>query len=149
MAENISNLSFEVSQGYARLKQSEEKFNQEYKVDRSGGRTVAVQAEVRSAVPTPTSLAALLGTGIRILWTKVTAPLNFYSQRVSNSNIAPSLGPSEMQDADIRKIEALAAIQKDTKAEAEVLVQLLEHGVKKTNEDILYIHSRMLGLLAG
>jgi Family of unknown function (DUF5399) len=154
---------------FARDQQQVEAFRKQYHIPPSGARQVAVQTTVLDFIPKHPAIVLLMQTYQQKIWARFEIPRNYYLQRFAASYVAPSLGTKEKQDADIHRLEAYLKRktrgrfvrrqereEKEQKEqqrgnqeeeaiieEGEVLIQLLEKGVKETNEMIDYIFARM------
>lgn len=150
---------------FARDQREIEAFRRQFHIPPSGERLIAAQTKVLDFVPKYPAISLLLGSHERKSWARFAIPDNYYSQRAFGSYIAPSLGPPEKQEADVRKIENF--IRQQTKRvvfdlskkdrdkekgrdpeeelidEGSALVQLLEKGVKETNLMINFVITRM------
>lgn len=126
-----------------------EAFRKQYHVPPSGARYIAAQATVLDLVPKHPAVVLLMQTYQRKMWSSITLPKDYSTQRVSSPYVAPSLGPIEKQDADVQKIHAYIrklAVDYEKKPsaqyarekgsieqEAKSIIDLLEKGVKETN----------------
>ncbi len=154
---------------FARDQQEIEAFRLQYHLPPSGARLIAVQTKVLDFIPKHTAIALLFQTYQKKTWARFAIPRNFHNQRFLSSYVAPGLGSKEKQDADIQRIEAFLQQQiqdrailrreeeeergqqqeeeepseEETKEEAGLIIELLEKGVKETNEMVEYIISRM------
>lgn len=150
---------------FARDQQEIEAFRKQYHIPPSRAKLIAVQTRVLDFVPKHPALVLLMQTYQRKMWARFMIPKNYYAQRFTSSYVAPSLGATEKQEADIRKIRAFLKNQtrgrvvrrkeereKDERErnrdeqltdEGEVLVEMMEKGIKETNEMIDFIISRM------
>lgn len=132
---------------FARDQQEIEAFRLQYHLPPSGARLIAVQTKVLDFIPKHTATSLLFQTYQRKTWARFAIPRNFHNQRFLSSYVAPSLGGKEKQDADIQKIEAyirhLKDGKKETTEEGSLIIDLLERGVKETNDMVEYIISRM------
>jgi len=145
---------------FARDQQEIEAFRQQYHVPPSGARLIAIQTKVLDFIPKHTAIALLFQIYQKKTWARFAIPKNFHNQRFLSSYVAPSLGSKEKQDADIHKVEAiLKRLGKDRRGkqqqqddesegdeaseEGELIIQLLEKGVKETNEMVDYVIARM------
>lgn len=152
---------------FARDQQEIEAFRKQYHLPPSGARLVAVQTSVLDFVPKHSAIVLLMQTYQRKLWARFMIPKNYYLQRFSSSYVAPSLGSNEKQDADIHRLEAFLKHKTHGKwerktedvrgerttqissedqiliHEGETLMNMLEVGVKQTNEMVDYVFARM------
>ncbi len=149
---------------FARDQQEVEAFRKQYHIPPSGAKMVAVQTRVLDFIPKHPALVLLMQTYQRKMWARFMIPKNYYTQRFSSSYIAPSLGSTEKQDADIHKIQAFLKNQtrgrkirpKEERVaseernrdeqlmdEGDTIVEMMEKGIKETNEMIDFIISRM------
>jgi hypothetical protein len=165
--------SYDISthERFARDQQQIEAFRKQYHIPPSGARQVAVQTTVLDFIPKHPAIVLLMQTYQQKLWARFVIPKNYYLQRFASSYVAPSLGAKEKQDADIHRLEAYLKrktqgrfVRKEQREgkeekgrdqrrgnreeeeiadEGEALIELLEKGVKETNEMIDYIFSRM------
>ncbi len=159
----IYNYDVTTHERFARDQQDVEAFRKQYHLSPSGSRVVAVQTKILDFVPKQPAIVLLMQTYQRTLWARFEIPKNYYLQRFSSSYVAPSLGSKEMQDADIHRLESYLSNRtegrfkpdaerekKDQKNEEDemidegkVLIDLLKHGVKETNEMVDFVISRM------
>ncbi|MCH9627239.1 MAG: hypothetical protein S4CHLAM2_08740 [Chlamydiales bacterium] len=151
---------------FARDQQEIEAFRKQYHIPPGRAKIVAVHTRVLDFVPKHPALVLLMQTYQRKMWARFMIPKNYYTQRFASSYVAPSLGGTKKQSADIHKIHAFLKNQtrgrkvrsreerKDQDEseknrdeqlvdEGEVIVDMIEKGVKETNEMIDYIISRM------
>lgn len=152
---------------FARDQQEVEAFRLQYHVPPSGARLIAAQSKVLDFIPKHTAVALLFQTYQRKTWARFAIPKNFHNQRFLSSYVAPSLGTKEKQNADIQRIESYLKQKRKGKAlplgekgeeerkekrkneeeeildEGELIITLLEKGVKETNEMVEYIIARM------
>lgn len=154
---------------FARDQQEIEAFRKQYHIPPSGARQIAVQTRILDFVPKHPAVVLLMQTYQRKMWARFMIPKNYYLQRFSSSHVAPSLGSAERQDADIHRLEAYLKRktqgrfvrkkdeenkegEKDQRQrreeeevihEGEALIDLLEKGVKETNEMVDYVFARM------
>ena len=155
---------------FARDQQEIEAFRKQYHLPPSGAKLVAVQTKVLDFIPKHAAVDLLMQTFQRKMWARFMIPKNYYLQRFASSHVAPSLGGTEKQDADIHRLEAYLKRktggrfvrkehkedgeegEKEKKQESEeeemmreggTLIDLLEKGVKETNEMVDYVFARM------
>lgn len=158
---------------FARDRREVEAFRKQFHIPPSGERLISVQTKVLDFIPKYPAISLLLESYVRKSWARFAIPENYYVQRFFTSRIAPSLGPPEKQDADIRKIENFltektkrkihlleerarkggggkdeeqAEEEKDPDPlveEGKILAHLLQHGVKEINEMIDFVVTRM------
>lgn len=134
---------------FAHDQQQAEAFRKQYHITPSGARQVAVHTTVLDFIPKHPAVVLLMQTYQRKMWANFSIPKNYYLQRFASSYVAPSLGSKEKQNADINRLEAF--IKKRTQSrtspellrEGETLINLLEKGVKETNDMIDYVIARM------
>ncbi len=135
-----------------------EDFRRQYHLPPSRSNQVAIQSKVLNFIPLHPALTTLMQTYQRKMWARFEIPKNFFSQRRSSSYVAPSLGGNEKLTADANRVRAfvkkkrrrnqlvrkeLLKEEDDLDHEGETLAELLEKGVKETNEMVDYIISRM------
>jgi Family of unknown function (DUF5399) len=163
--------SYEVTahERFARDQQEVEAFRKQYHLPPSRAGVVAVQTKILDFVPKHPAVVLLMQTYQRKMWARFSIPKNYYLQRFASSYVAPSLGSSERQDADVHKLEAYmkrktrgrfdrkkrdqekeegnqqrgSSSEEEVIEEGEALIRLLENGVKETNEMIDYVIARM------
>lgn len=152
---------------FARDQQEVEAFRKQYHLPPSGAKLVAVQTKILDFVPKHPAIALLMQTYQQKMWARFMIPKNYYLQRFASSYVAPSLGSHDRQDADIHRIEAFLkrktagryvkrreekeereregekGEEEEMIEEGEALMNLLEKGVKETNEMIDFVFSRM------
>lgn len=150
---------------YAHDQQEVEAFRKQYHLPPAGARHVAVQTKILDFVPKHSAIVLLMQTYQRKLWARFTIPKNYHTQRISSSYVAPSLGPPEKQDADIHRLEAYLKkrthgrfVRKEQRDhvegekerdeaelmdEGEALIDLLQKGVKETNQMVDFVIARM------
>ena len=164
--------SYDISthERFARDQQDIEAFRKQYHIPPGGTRVVAVQTRILDFVPKHPAIALLMQTYQRKMWARFMIPKNYYLQRFASSYVAPSLGAKEKQEADIHRLEAY--LKRKTQGrfvrkrqerekerenrqgrenkeeeemieEGEALINMLEKGVKETNEMIDYVFARM------
>lgn len=146
---------------FARDQQEIEAFRKQYHIPPSRTQMIAVQTRVLDFVPKHNALALLMQTYQQKLWARFMIPKNYYTQRFASSYVAPSLGTTEKQEADLNKIRAF--IRNQTRGrrvrpkeerdesnqdeqladEGDQIIEMLEKGVKETNEMVDFIISRM------
>lgn len=139
----IHSLGTGASERFARDKQAVEAFRQQYHDVRPSD--IARQTTNLSFVPTYSALALLMGTHQNKMWARMTVPEGYFEQRESSSHIAPSLGSSEKQQADINKLHQIVkekGEEEEKDSEGAVLIQLLEN-IRDNNELVDYIKSRI------
>lgn len=146
---------------FARDQEEVEAFRKQYHIP-IGGARLAIQTRVLDFIPKHPAIVLLMQTYQRKMWASFNIPKNYYLQRFSSSHIAPSLGSSEKQEADIHRLEAFLKRktqgrfirknrdqedgnrdEKEMMDQGEVLITLLEKGVKETNEMVDYVFARM------
>ncbi len=150
---------------YAYDQQEIEAFRKQYHVPPSGAKMVAVQTRVMDFIPKHPAIVMLMQTYQRKMWARFMIPKNYYTQRFTSSYVAPSLGSTEKQDADIYKIHAFLKNQtrgrkirrkeerdeesgeksrdEELMDESDALIEMMEKGVKETNEMVDFVISRM------
>ncbi len=151
---------------YAHDQQEVEAFRKQYHLTPSGAGIVAVQTKILDFVPKHPAIVLLMQTYQRKMWARFAIPKNYYLQRFASSYVAPSLGSKERQDADVHKLETFLNRKTHGRFERKegeeekklppgnrdeavmieegvALINLLEHGVKETNEMIDYVIARM------
>lgn len=150
---------------FARDQREVEEFRKQYHIPPSRAGVVAVQTRILDFIPKHSAIVLLMQTYQRKMWARFTIPKNYYLQRFASSYIAPSLGVHEKQDADTHRIEAF--LKRKTKGrfvrkgkkddqgqrekneeeqmgeEGEILMEMLEKGVKETNEMVDFVYARM------
>lgn len=169
----LYNIDIATHERFARDQQAIEAFRKQYHISPTGPRTISLQTTILDFIPKPPALTLLLQLYQKKNWALFSVPKNFYTQaRPITSYIVPSLGSSEKQDADVQKIRALLkqkaphAVQRreqqDQKQEqkreeteeeiveeGEIIIALLEKGIKETNNMVDYIISRMNQFVQG
>ena len=149
---------------FARDQQEVEAFRKQYHIPLSGVQVMAAQTRVLDFIPKHPALAMLLETYQQKMWARFMIPKNYYTQRFSSSYVAPSLGATEKQEADVHKIHAFIKNQtrgrkvrpkeerketgvknrdEDLSDEGGSIVEMMEKGVKETNEMVDFVISRM------
>ena len=153
---------------FARDQQEVEAFRKQYHIPTSGARQFAVQTKILDFVPKHPAVVLLMQTYQRKMWARFMIPKNYYLQRFASSYVAPSLGAKEKQEADIHRLEAFmkrktngrfianssklesergrkkgSPEEEEMVKEGEILINLLEKGVKETNEMVDYVFARM------
>jgi hypothetical protein len=151
---------------FARDQQEIEAFRKQYHIPPSRAKLIAVQTRVLDFIPKQPAVALLMQTYQRKMWARFMIPKNYYTQRFTSSYVAPSLGTTEKQDADIHKIQAFIKNQtrgrlvrrkeergdqgerersrdEELMDEGETLIEMMEKGVKETNEMIDFVIARM------
>lgn len=151
---------------FARDQQEVEAFRLQYHVPPSGTRLFAMQGTVLDFIPKHSAVSLLFQTFQRKTWSRFGIPKNFHNQRYLSSYVAPSMGSRERQDADIERIKAYIkqkthgriplkekkeedqrrrqqSEEEEMVEEGELIIALLEKGVKETNEMVEYIIARM------
>ncbi len=148
---------------FARDQQEVEAFHKQYHVPLSGAKMIAVQTRVLDFVPKHPALVLLMQTYQRKMWARFMIPKNYYTQRFSSSYVAPSLGPVEKQDNDVHKIQGFmknqtrgrmlrpkaervqgeASPDETLLDEGDLLINMVEKGVKETNRMVDFIIERM------
>ncbi|MFZ0565631.1 MAG: DUF5399 family protein [Chlamydiales bacterium] len=139
---------------FARAQQEIEAFRRQYHIAPSEAKGVAVQTKVLDFVPKHGAVVLLMQSYQRKLWARFMLPPGYYTQRATSPYIAPSLGSREKQDADIKRLQLYVRKraakpfgreeeEQGETDEAAILVELLEKGVKETNEMIDFVISRM------
>jgi len=151
---------------FARDQKEVEAFRKQFHIPPSGERIVSVQTKVLDFIPKYPAISLLLEIYVRKSWARFAIPDNYYTQRFFTSRVAPSLGPPEKQEADIRKLENFVRDkthkpllqlleEREEKGdqekeeedpiveEARILARLLQKGVKDINEMIDFIVTRM------
>lgn len=167
----IYNIDIATHERFARDTQAIEAFRKQYHIPSSGQRAVSLQTTILDFIPKPPALTLLLQLYQKKNWALFAIPKNFHTQRFLTSYIAPSLGASEKQDADVQKIRAFlkqkapsAVKRREDKQEekrdehdeeeeivdeGETIVSLLEKGIKETNSMIDFVISRMHQFVQG
>ena len=155
---------------FAKDQQEVEAFRKQYHFAPGAPGIAAMQTKVLDFVPKHPAIVLLMQTCQRKMWARFMIPKNYYMQRFSSSYIAPALGPKEKQDADIHRLEAYlkqktrgrfvrrqeeeehgkeqrreqGRLQEDEIVhEGEVLINMLEKGVKETNTLVDFTIARM------
>lgn len=150
---------------FAHDQQEIEAFRKQYHMPPSRAKMIAVQTRVLDFIPKHPAVALLMQTYQRKMWARFMIPKNYYTQRFASSYVAPSLGTIEKQDADIKKIRGFLKNQmkgrivrrkeergkgerkksqdEELMDEGEAIIEMIEKGVKETNEMVDYIISRM------
>ncbi len=153
---------------FARDQQEIEAFRKQYHIPPSRAKMIAVQTRVLDFIPKHPAVVLLMQTYKRMMWARFMFPKNFYTQRFASSYVAPSLGTIEKQEADIHKIHAFLKNQtrgrlvrrkeerqdqekeerersrdEELVDEGEAIIEMMEKGVKETNEMIDFVISRM------
>lgn len=151
---------------FARDQEEVEAFRKQFHIPAGGARLVPVQTRILDFIPKHPAIVLLMQTYQRKMWASFNIPKNYYLQRFSSSHIAPSLGSSEKQEADIHRLEAFlkrkthgrfvrkhgeqegekegkTRDEKEMMKQGEVLITLLEKGVKETNEMVDFVFARM------
>lgn len=150
---------------YAHDQQEIEAFRKQYHIPPSRAGLVAVQTRVLDFIPKHPAVVLLMQSYQRKMWARFVIPKNYYTQRFSSSYVAPSLGTIEKQEADIHKIQAFLKNQtrgrmvrrKEERGEegrersrdeelideGEAIIEMMEKGVKETNEMVDFVISRM------
>jgi hypothetical protein len=155
---------------FAHDQQEIEAFRKQYHLPPGGARIVAIQTKILDFVPKHPAIVLLMQTYQRKMWARFMIPKNYYMQRFASSYVAPSLGGKERQEADIHRLETY--IKRRTRGrfdrkeherqekegekerepeseeeamirEGEKLINLLEKGVKETNDMVDYVVARM------
>ncbi|MFN0065745.1 MAG: DUF5399 family protein [Chlamydiales bacterium] len=140
-----------------------EDFQKAYHLPPSAAGIVAVQTRILDMNPKLPAIVMLMQTNQRKMWAGFSIPAHFYTQRAKSSYVAPSLGSAEKQDADVQRLLAIIAEhggdqesggkeeeEEDTpKREGEILIELLEKGIKETNEMVDFVISRMNQFVQG
>lgn len=161
--------SFDITphEQFARAQEAIEAFRKQYHIPPGGAKVIASQTRVLDFVPKHPAIVLLMQTYQKKLRSLFTIPPNYYTQRFTTSYLAPSLGP-EKQEADIHKIEAFVKSrtkgrkvrkkeerdvegQKEGKRnqdeeltdEGDTIINMMEKGVKETNEMIDFVIGRM------
>ncbi|NGX60648.1 MAG: hypothetical protein K940chlam9_00114 [Chlamydiae bacterium] len=131
---------------YAHDQKEIESFRKQYHIPPSGEGVIADKARVLDFVPKHPAIVLLMQTHQRKMWARFSIPDHFYEQRFSSSYIAPSIGPTEKQGADMDRIDALLRTRQGAGAsqEGKALKDLLGKGVKETNEMVAYVKGRIL-----
>jgi hypothetical protein len=153
---------------YARDQLAVEAFRKQYHLPPAGARHVAVQTKILDFVPKYPAIDLLMKPYQRKMWAGFCFPKNYYLQRFASSYVAPSLGTNEKQLADIHRLEGYLRQQTQGRIlrkspreareeqeeeeqneeeqmsdECEKLVNLLEKGIRETNQMVDYIFARM------
>ena len=154
---------------FARDQQEIVAFGKQFHIPPSRAKMIAVQTRVLDFIPKHPALVLLMQTYQRQMWARFMIPKNYYTQRFTSSYVAPSLGTIDKQNADIHKVQAFLKNQtrgrlirrkeerKDQDEgeegernrdeqlidEGEAIIEMMEKGVKETNEMIDFIISRM------
>lgn len=147
---------------FAKDQEEIEAFRKQYHVPPSGAGIIAIQTKILDFVPKHSAIVLLMQTFQRKMWAGLKFPKNFHLQRFRSSHVAPSLGSSEKQTADVKRLEAYLKqktngrfVRKEKKdqenqpedqeiiEEGETLINLLEKGVLETNEMVDYAYGRM------
>ncbi len=141
----ISDYDFTAHERYAWGQSQMEAFNKQYHIPPQGAGSVAVQSQALGLVPTHSATDSLMQTYVRKTWSFFLAPFRYFMQRLSSSKVAPSLGSRELLDAEVLKIRSFLKQQNNPKldGEGEAIIQMIDFGIIKTNNDIDYITSRM------
>lgn len=169
----IYNIDIATHERFARDTQAIEAFRRQYHIPATGQRAISLQTTILDFIPKPPALTLLLQLYQKKNWALFAIPKNFHTQRFLTSYIAPSLGSSEKQDADVQKIRAFlkqkaprAVKRREEKQEGgqkdkdkdeedeildegETIVSLLEKGIKETNSMIDFVISRMHQFVQG
>lgn len=141
---------------YARDTQAAEDFAKYYHISASNARVIAAQTKIVSVIPKYPEIYLLLGTYLRKSWSRFAVPENYLTQQSFTSYIAPSLGPPEKQEADIRKIENYLRQEVGIETfdlegeggdplvdQGRAIAVMLKKGVKENNELVRFITERM------
>lgn len=132
---------------YASDQQAVSEFRKQYHMPVSDTNFMSGQTKVLDLVPKHPAVSLLMQTYRKKTWARFRVPHDFHSQRFASRYIAPSLGPPEKQDADIRRINAAIKDNPDDTS-GEILNGMLSQ-VKETNEMIDYVQSRMKQFIQG
>lgn len=138
--------NYDVHDRYAKDQELVESFVKQYQLPPSRAGVVAIQTKVLDFIPKHSAIALLMQTHQKKTWAGFEPPPNFYMQRFSSSYVAPSLGSYEKQDADIHKVESFLKSRVEEQSvfeQGESIIQLLDFGIKRTNQEIDYIFSRI------
>jgi len=115
----IYNIDISSHEQFARTQVEIEAFKNQYHTPSTGIRFFDVQTRILDFVPKQPAIELLLQTFVRSLWARVLLPPNYYNQRFFSSYVAPSLGPSQKQKADIDRITSYLNQQTENRYEQE------------------------------
>lgn len=167
----IYNLDISSHEEFARSKQEMEAFKSQYHTPATGVRFFDVQTKILDFVPKHQAIDLLMQTFCRSSWARFSLPLKYSGQRFFTSYVAPSLGSAQKQNADVQRIisylnqktgnryeqERETRRNKDKQKslheekneeeemneEGDALIELLEKGIKETNEMIDFVSARI------
>jgi hypothetical protein len=143
MSNPIYNDPLSVSERFAQDTRRTEEYKGEFQVPFAGERTIAQQTTIQTVTPKPPALTMLMGLDRKITWAHIAPPPGFYNQHIFSQRFAPLMGYEEMQDADIRKIQALIEAHPEAEEQGQILIQMLEKGIKETNTWGDFVQARM------
>ncbi|MBB64927.1 MAG: hypothetical protein CMO81_07660 [Waddliaceae bacterium] len=146
----IDKLDIQVYKQYAYRISQYEQVNQDYRLTEA--RTIPVQTSVMNITPMVKELDLLLGVAQAYTpWALFLPPKSFREQRRERffrGRVAPSIGSSEKQQADLAKLAAIDCESEEEEEERDILSRVLEQ-VDKLDEWLGFIIGRIGQFLQG
>ena len=162
----IYNIDVTSHERFARDQQEIEAFKQQFHLPTTSTRFFDVQTKVLDFVPKQPAVDLLMQTFMRSSWARFGLPERYHAQRFFSSHVAPSLGSQEKQTADIERVRAF--LNKETRErfdkerderrhregdahdeeeelcdEGDALIELLDKGIRETNEMVDFVSARV------
>lgn len=139
MAKTIDNLGLEISSRYA---QDREGYDEKLIKDAA---RIPQQTRITTTAPShPSEFEVLFDLGKRgPSWAMFQAPANYYAQRrrLFAEQIIPEMGPPDLHDSQMQRIEATGQGDEEAKKEKEVILKLLNN-LHTFDQFLIEINSR-------